>query len=123
LGDSLIFGYKDILYIYRGQSTGIYNIAAAGFWTIGAIILLIGLIITIYSYFEEESALLRKASFFTIGGGILLGLSAVCRFNGGFSIPIGVPIIIIIGWWMFKENRYDEDEMLPGSESEEITES
>ncbi|MFA6226190.1 MAG: hypothetical protein WC620_08480 [Methanoregula sp.] len=124
LGNSLILGHKDILYIYLGQNTGIFNIAAAGLWTIGTIILLIGLIITFYAYFEEDAPVLRKASFFTLGGGILLGLSAACRFSSGFSIPIGVPIILIIGWWIYQENREDEDdEMEPGTDPDEVSDS
>ncbi len=46
-GNSLILGYKDMLYILNGQSTGLYNVAAAVFWTTGVIILIAGLIITL----------------------------------------------------------------------------
>ena len=102
-GDSFILGYKDILYIFLGQSTGLYNIAAAIFWTMGVVILLIGLIITIFAYTREESGKIREASYFTLIGGIFLGLSALCRFNGGFAIPVGIPIILIIGWMMYQE--------------------
>jgi len=105
----LILGYKDILYIYLGQNTGLYNIAAAGFWTTGAALLLIGLIITIIAYSEEEPYKIKTASYFTLCGGILLGLSAICRFNAGFAIPIGVPIILIIGWWMYQETDEAEE--------------
>jgi hypothetical protein len=109
-GNSLLLGYKDILYIYLGLNTGIYNIAAAGLWATGSIVLFIGLLITVYAaYIEEEFSLLKKASYFTISGGILLGLSAMFRFNGGYAIPIGIPIILIIGWWMYQENL-DNDE-------------
>ncbi|MCX6683170.1 MAG: hypothetical protein NTZ37_00325 [Methanoregula sp.] len=109
VGTSFILGYKDILYIYLGQNTGIYNIAAAVFWTTGAAVLLIGLIITIFAYTWEQSGKIRAASYFTLIGGIFLGLSAICRFNGGFAIPVGVPIILIIGWWMYQET-VDADE-------------
>jgi hypothetical protein len=121
-GDSLILGYKDILYILHGQSSGLYNIAAAVFWTAGVLILLSGLIITIVAYSREESDKLKTASYFTLAGGISLGLSALCRFNGGFSIPVGIPIILIIGWWMYKEaDEIDEtdnepEEVAPGPE-------
>jgi uncharacterized membrane protein len=108
-GDSFIPGHKDILYIFLGQSTGLYNIAAAVFWTTGAVILLIGLIITIIAYTREDSEKIRTASYFTLIGGIFLGLSAICRFNAGFAIPVGVPIILIIGWWMYQET-YEPDE-------------
>jgi len=101
-GNSLILGYKDILYIYFGQNTGFYNIAAASLWTFGSIILLTGLCITIFAYKEERSSFIKTASYFTICGGIFLGLSAMCRFYSGFSIPVGVPVILILGWWMYQ---------------------
>lgn len=124
LGNSLIPGNKDILYIYFGQNTGIFNIAAAYLWTIGTIILFSGLIITIYAYIEEKSSMLKKASFFTIGGGIILGLSAACRFQGGFAIPVGVPVILITGWWIYHENREDDkDETEPVNNLEEVPDS
>ncbi|MDD1696169.1 MAG: hypothetical protein LUQ54_04650 [Methanoregula sp.] len=107
-GDSLILGYKDILYILHGQTTGLYNVAAAVFWTIGAAILLIGLLITLVAFARKESDKIKTASYFTLLGGIFLGISALCRFNGGFAVPVGVPLILIIGWWMYKTDETDE---------------
>ena len=123
MGDSLIRSDKDILYIYLGQNTGIFNIAAAGLWTIGAILLLLGFIITIYAtYVRNEIPLLRKVSLLIIAGAILFVLSAACRFQGGFAIPVGVPIILIIGWWMYQENRNEEgNETESGVDSEKIS--
>jgi hypothetical protein len=121
-GNSLILGYKDMLYIIQGQSTGLYNIAAAVLWITGVIILLATLIVTIIALIREEPDKLKTASYFTLAGGIFLGLSALCRFNGGFAIPIGVPIILIIGWWMYKaadETEEPENEpvdVAPGPE-------
>ena len=120
--DSYIVGYKDMLYILQGQSTGLYNIAAAVFWTTGVLILLAGLIITIIAFIREEPDKLKTASYCTLAGGIFLGLSALCRFNGGFAIPIGVPIILIIGWWMYKaadeteEPENGPEDVAPGPE-------
>jgi hypothetical protein len=121
-GNSLIIGYKDMLYILQGQSTGLYNIAAAVLWTSGVIILLATLIVTIVALIREESDKLKTASYFTLAGGIFLGLSALCRFNGGFAIPIGVPIILIIGWWMYtaadetEEPENEPEDGAPGPE-------
>ena len=46
---------------------------------------------------------IRKSSIFTIIGGIFFAFSALLRFYGGFAIPVGVPFVIFIGWWMYKE--------------------
>ena len=117
-GNSFIPGHKDIEYIFLGQNTGLYNIAAALFWTSGAAILLIGLIITIIAYSERESYKIKTASYFTLIGGIFLGISAICRFNAGFAIPVGVPIILIIGWWMYQET-YEPDETDPETDDDD----
>jgi hypothetical protein len=63
----------------------------------------------IFAYFNERPDFIRKASVFTISAGIFFGLSAIERFAGGFAIPVGVPIVIFIGWWMYRE--YDEVHM------------
>jgi hypothetical protein len=109
-GNSLILGYKDIAYISLGMTTGIYNIAAALFWTAGAVILLIGLCITIFAVIRDESGFIKTASYFTLCGGIFLSLSALIRFFGGFSIPVGVPVILYIGWRMYRDTEDDEYE-------------
>ena len=119
-GTSLIPGYKDIVYIYLGQTTGWYNIAAALFWASGAVILLIGLYYTVLGYFNEESCKIRTASYFTMTGGIFLCLSALSRFFGGFAIPVGIPIILIIGWWMYQEN-FEPSDTGKESDDEEIS--
>ena len=108
-GESLIPIYKDINYILLGQTTGIHPILAAVFWVAGGIFLAIGLLGIIYAYVNEQSDLIRKASIFTILAGIFFGLSAIERFAGGFAIPVGVPIVIFIGWWMYREESEDKE--------------
>lgn len=119
-GTSLIPGYKDIVYIYLGLTTGLYSIAAALFWTIGAVILLAGLCITIFAFIRDKSCKIKTASYFTIIGGIFLSLSALSRFFGGFAIPVGIPIILIIGWWMYQEN-FEPSDTGEESDDEEIS--
>jgi hypothetical protein len=119
-GNSLILGYKDIAYIFLGQTTGIDNIAAALFWTVGALILFMGLCITIFAVLKDDSGFIKKASYFTLCGGIFLSLSAMSRFFGGFSIPIGVPVILYIGWRMYRDNK-GEYEFEEGSGDDQTT--
>ena len=110
VGTSIIPGYKDILYIVQGQTTGIYNILAASFWAIGSVLLLLALLLTLIAWVNERPGLIRTASILTLCSGVLLCLSALGRFVGGFSIPIGVPIIIFIGWWMYQQKPEPEDD-------------
>jgi hypothetical protein len=104
-GNSLILGYKDMNYIFVGQTTGLYNILATVFWTTGSILIIIGLLVIIKANLDKRSSVLKIASLFTITGGISFGLSALLRFFGGFAIPVGVPIILILGWWMYRINE------------------
>jgi hypothetical protein len=122
LGSSIIPFYKDIFYIVEGKTTGIYSILAASFWTVGSIFLLIGIFITLYAWKNERTELIRTASLITAGGGVLYCFSAIGRINGGFSIPIGVPIILIIGWWLYhqKPEPKDDDDLSCEEETTEI---
>jgi hypothetical protein len=108
-GNSLIIGNKDINYILLGQTTGMYNILATLFWTTGSVLLIIGLLIIILANIDERSTLMKMAAIFTVTGGIFFGFSALLRFYGGFAIPVGVPFVIFIGWWMYKETFVPED--------------
>jgi hypothetical protein len=109
-GPSIIPGYKDILYIVQGQTTGIYNILAASLWAIGSILLLLALFLTLIAWVNERPGLTRTASILTLCSGVLLCFSALGRFVGGFSIPIGVPIILFIGWWMYRQEPDQKDD-------------
>ena len=113
-GPSIIPGYKDIFYIVQGQTTGMYNILAASFWAMGGILLLLALMLTLIAWTNEQSGLIRTASILTFCSGVLFCFSALGRFTGGFSIPIGVPIILLIGWWMYRqEPDYEDEEGVP----------
>lgn len=116
-GPSIIPIYKDLLYIVQGQTTGMYNILAASFWAIGTVLLLIGLLITLFAWVNERPGLIRTVSILTLCSGVLFCFSALGRFVGGFSIPLGVPIILFIGWWMYlQEPEPEDDEDIPVAE-------
>lgn len=94
---------RDISFILLGFSTGIHNILAVVFWTAGSILLLAGILLTLYGCIREEALRIRTASFFTLGAGILFGLSALERFTGGFAIPLGLPVLFIIAWITYRQ--------------------
>jgi hypothetical protein len=120
-GDSLIPVYKDINYILLGQTSGIHPVLAVVFWVAGGTLLVIGLFSILYAYLNERPDVIRKTSILTIIAGIFFGLSAIERFFGGFAIPVGVPVILIIGWWMYREGSGDDaadDEPGDGTDEE-----
>ncbi len=107
-GDSFIPVYKDINYILLGQTTGIHPVLAVVFWVAGGTLLVIGLVSILFAYINERPDFIRKTSIFTFLAGIFFGLSAIERFFGGFAIPVGVPVILIISWWMYREGSADD---------------
>jgi hypothetical protein len=113
LGNSLILVTKDITYVLTGVISGRSGISYI-LWTAGVLLFIIATILAILANIDEESSLVWKASLFTITGGILLALSIIMQYGilfssqSGFAIPVGVPIILIIGWWMYQE-KYEED--------------
>jgi len=109
-GPSIIPGYKDIVYIVQGQTTGIYNILAASFWAIGSVLLLLALVLTLIAWVKKRPGLTGTAGIITLCSGILFCFSALVRFIGGFSIPIGVPLILLIGWWMYRQKPEQKDD-------------
>jgi hypothetical protein len=110
-GNIFIPGYRDINYIILEQTTGLYNILSTVFWITGGILLIIGLLLIIQANINERLILVKKASIFTVIAGIVFGLSALLRFFGGFAIPVGVPIVMFVGWWMYQQDfEYDGTE-------------
>ena len=117
-GSCLIPLNRDIDYILLGYTTGIHNILAALFWTAGGLLLLSGFLVTVYACSLEEVRHIRLASFFTLGAGILFGISALERFTAGFAIPLGLPIIFITAWIMYQQ-QLEPDEGDDSSDNDE----
>jgi hypothetical protein len=125
LGDSLILVTKDITYVLNGTIGGRSAISLLA-WGIGALLLIIATILVILANIEKDSTLIKKASFLTIAVGIIFTISILLQYGivlfsqSGFALPIGIPIILIIGWWMnqeqFEDSETDDTEDQPGPE-------
>ena len=68
--------------------------------------------------------MIRKASLVTIIGAVILTVSVIMQYGiffnsqSGFAIPVGIPVILIIGWWMYREGSGDnETDDEPGDEN------
>ena len=79
------------------------------------------MILVILATIRKDSPLIKKASIFTIAGGIVFTVSLIFQYGfllispSGFTIPVGIPIIFVIGWWMYQE------QFGPGETGHEIT--
>ena len=107
LGNSLILFFRDIFYIASGAITG-RSALAYGFNVAASIFLLLALCVLLYVYLKKSAVYLKVAAIFTLAGGCLFLLSDMCLYGilfhgpAGFAIPVGVPVILVCGWWMYR---------------------
>jgi hypothetical protein len=124
-GSSLIFFTSDINYIIRGSITG-RSALATGFNVAASALLILALCVLVYVYLKKSIAPVNLAAVITISCGFLFLLSDIIQygilFNGpaGFTIPIGVPIILVCGWWMYRM-KFSETEP-EGSDDKAVSE-
>jgi len=109
LGDSIIPVTHEITYILKGTISGRSGFSL-GLWAVGALLFIIATFLVILAYTDENFSLVKKASLVTMSGGILLAISVFIQYGillnsqAGFVIPLGIPVILVIGWWMHQEN-------------------
>jgi hypothetical protein len=113
LGNSLILVSKDITYVLKGVISGRSGNSYI-LWTAGVVLFIIATILVILANTDEDSVMVRKASLVTITGALLLTGSVIMQYGiffssqSGFAIPVGIPVILIIGWWMYQE-KFEPD--------------
>jgi hypothetical protein len=120
LGDSLILVSRDIVHVTSGVIVGRSAISLL-FWIAGSVLILIAFILAILATIHEEPAHFRKGALLTITGGLFLLLSIMVQYGitfsgpAGFAVPVGIPIILIIGWLVYS-GRYEDAESVQGPE-------
>jgi hypothetical protein len=103
LGSNLIFIYQDLNYIFNGfvsEKTGF----SIGVWIIGLIFIVLALLL---STEIPGKVGIRHAGILLIFGGAAFLISDVIQYGiflhgpVGICIPIGIPVIFVVGWWMY----------------------
>jgi hypothetical protein len=123
LGSFFVTIFRDLNYIMMGVYTS--NTAYSVFvWFLGVLFLILGVILMwIISYDNAKSAktagvlIIISAVFFLISTILQYGLF----FNGpaGIAIPIGFPVLFVIGWWIYHDGFKDHDAEIEDEESGE----
>jgi hypothetical protein len=120
LSTILIFFTKDLYYVQEGILKG-RSAVAAEVGVFATFIMILAFLLLILAYIEENGTWVKAAAITSITGGCLYLVSDMIQygilFNGpaGFTIPIGVPIILVCGWWMYRmkfpeiENERSDD--------------
>jgi len=115
IGNSLIIFTKYITYIANGTLTG-RSALAAGFDVAASACLILALCIVVWVYLKRSAGYVKAAAIVTIAAGCLFLLADICQYGiffsgpAGFAIPVGVPVILACGWWMYRRGFPDREE-------------
>ena len=103
MGTNFILASRDLTYVLTGLITGRSGISIL-IWIMGIVILFAALVFAVIAYVREEPAFVKGGSLLTILAGFVLLLASLVQYGitlsgpAGFAIPVGIPIILIIGW-------------------------
>ncbi|MFZ0006148.1 MAG: hypothetical protein WCE65_03430 [Methanoregula sp.] len=115
LGNSLILVNKDIHYVAAGILRG-SSATGTIIWVSGAFLLFIAVIILAIAFALHKSELTKPAGGLTILAGALFIIAMIVEYGAlftndhGSSVPVGAPLIIVSGIWLFVGTFDEEDE-------------
>jgi hypothetical protein len=107
LGNSFIIFTKDMYYIRQGFIFG-RSAFAAGMNTAASSLLLLAFIVFLFIGFIESASLVKIGAIITITGGCFFLLSDLIQYGilfhgpAGFTIPLGVPAVLVTGWFIYQ---------------------
>jgi hypothetical protein len=114
LGTGIIPVTRDIGYVLSGLMAG-YSGLSLIIWSLGTLLLIVAFLLVISTACHEHSCrYTRYSPFLTVLAGILFLMSCMLQYGislygpAGFSIPFGVPVLMVIGYWTY---RLDEGEV------------
>jgi len=103
-GNTLFTIDMDIGYVTGGVITGKSALSTVA-WLGGVILLVAALILVLLAIREEGQARIRHAGYLTIGAWLAFLAAEMLQYGlifsgpAGFVIPIGLPLVFIVGWW------------------------
>lgn len=118
-GTSLITLTMDSEYITTGILTG-KTAVSVSFWIAGTVLLILTFIVLAIMMAEELDKNMHISGLLVIATGILYLASCMTQYGpfftgpAGISIPIGIPIILAIGWLIYSKTiGWDEKKHVP----------
>jgi hypothetical protein len=113
LGTSIIPLNRDLTYVLSGIMTGRSGVSIV-LWFSAALLLMVTLALVLYNPSVNDAFRYRRfAPHLTILAGILFLFSCMFQYGislygvAGFSIPLGIPVIILIGYWTYRMDCAD----------------
>lgn len=104
--------FQNINYIIYGYYTGMTALSV-WLWMFGAIFMIIALVFS-FNPKPERIPGVKISGIITICAGVLFLLSLMVQYGllfhgpAGTAIPIGLPVLFVIGGWMYMEGRKEE---------------
>jgi len=125
LGESLISITNEIGYVSSRIITGNSAIVLI-IWAAAALLLILAVIINLMSLTSRSCQWARKTFILTIIAGLLLGLSVFLQYGlslknaTGFCIPVGIPVIIVIGYWGYRYSELSDKEEIRNTDYSQV---
>jgi len=107
LGNSLILASRDLYYVTAGILKGATAVSTV-VWLCGAVLLVAAFCLLAISALRP-ARLVRPAGLVIIASGILFLLADIVQygiaFNNmhGYALPVGVPLVLVVGVWCYRE--------------------
>lgn len=106
-GESLISAYSNLTFIIFGIYTDRTAFSII-LWEAGAIFLAASTFLLLYERIVHRPVHHRLPGLLTICAGIAMLASLILQYGplfhgpAGFAIPIGLPLVFAVGWWLFR---------------------
>jgi hypothetical protein len=114
LGNSLILIHRDLGYVLNGTLKGSSAFSTV-IWIFGAFLLVAALILLTVAAVQDDTRPVKPAGLLNIAGGVLFLVAMIVQYgpalhsDHGFSLPLGVPLILVTGCWLAFWNVCDEE--------------
>ena len=105
LGFSSLSILRDLTLVRTGIITG-KSVIAVYLWTLAIFILVVATCLLIIGLLEKNVRLIQGSSFATCISGLIFLVAMIVQYGpllsslSGFAIPIGLPYIFYLAWWI-----------------------
>lgn len=119
LGTNFIVIFKELIFVQNGNIHG-KTVLSIGLWFLAACLMILATIFAYYAYETEDRNQFRIVAILDGLTGILLLVSMFNQYGislqgpAGFVIPIGIPLLFIVVYWMYRNSQTDAVEKNPG---------
>ena len=113
LGNSLILIHRDLGYVLDDTLRGSSAFSTV-IWILGAFLLVAALILLMFAAVQDDARPAKPAGLLNIAGGVLFLIAMLVQYgptlhsDHGFSLPLGVPLVLVTGCWLAFWNVCDD---------------